>query len=457
MSARLVTSFVFSAVAVLIAGAIPVEAAKVAPPLPPPTGNVVHVSTPWGLASAVANLTPGTTIMLADGIYDMGTYSHALWIDTPNVAIRGASGNRDAVVLIGNGMNVSTGGATFLIHIAASDVLIADLTLKDVYYHLVQIHGEYNAQRPHLYNLRLVDSGEQFVKVTRGSHDGIIEYCEFEFTTTARWYYTHGIDVLGGERWIVRDNTFRNIRGPDGVLTGGAILFWHQSKDTIVERNEFYECDFGVAFGNPSGDQPYDHERGIIRNNFFFRQGDFGDVAITLNYAKDFKVYNNTCIINGTFPWVIDYRFSSTSGEFRYNITDGTILARNGATATLVGNLTNAQPSWFVDFSSGDLHLAPTASPCIDQAAPLADVPDDYDTDGRPVGAAPDIGADEYRILGDADGSGGVDVFDAIAIVNAFGSTPDDPNWDARCDFDHNWSIDVFDVITLVNHFGESM
>jgi len=58
------------------------------------------------------------------------------------------------------------------------------------------------------------------------------------------------------------------------------------------------------------------------------------------------------------------------------------------------------------------------------------------------------------QVPGDCDGDGDVDVFDAIIIVNAFGSAPGDPNWDERADFDDDGDVDVFDVIVLVNNFG---
>jgi len=62
----------------------------------------------------------------------------------------------------------------------------------------------------------------------------------------------------------------------------------------------------------------------------------------------------------------------------------------------------------------------------------------------------------EYDIHwpGDVDRDGDVDVFDAIDIVNAFGSQPGDPNWNRQADLDGNGIVDVFDVIELVNNFG---
>jgi len=59
-------------------------------------------------------------------------------------------------------------------------------------------------------------------------------------------------------------------------------------------------------------------------------------------------------------------------------------------------------------------------------------------------------------LAGDVDNDGDVDVFDAIAIVNSFGSTPGDPNWNEEADFDLNGAVNVFDVISLVNNFGQS-
>jgi len=124
----------------------------------------------------------------------------------------------------------------------------------------------------------------------------------------------------------------------------------------------------------------------------------------------------------------------------------------------------------FVDEAAGDYHLLPD-SPARDAGLNNPQwlnpsgvwevaVPDlEYlavaQTSPRPDDGALDIGAYETFVQpGDTDGDGDVDVFDAITLANAFGSSPGDPNWDPSADFDGNGVVDVFDAITLVNNFG---
>jgi len=63
---------------------------------------------------------------------------------------------------------------------------------------------------------------------------------------------------------------------------------------------------------------------------------------------------------------------------------------------------------------------------------------------------------DLTRLPGDCDGNGKVDVFDAIILVNAFGSTPMTANWNPQADLNCDNRVDVFDAIILVNNFGNT-
>ena len=125
----------------------------------------------------------------------------------------------------------------------------------------------------------------------------------------------------------------REVMETVGQLAGPTVLFWRNSIGTIVERNLFVECDRPIALGlsspQPSnardGEATYDHQGGVIRNNMIYQPADAqtGDIGITVNYARDFKILHNTVIQNGTFPFgTIEYRFGVSNGEIRYNLTE---------------------------------------------------------------------------------------------------------------------------------------
>jgi hypothetical protein len=142
-----------------------------------------------------------------------------------------------------------------------------------------------------------------------------------------------------------------------------------------------------------------DHRGGIIRNNFIHRGAEqTGDAGIAVWNSPDTLIEHNTVVLSGTYANSIEYRFATTTGvTISNNLTDGLIRQRDGAGATLFGNVGGAQPSWFADFAAGDLHLAETATPAIDRAVgPFA--ANDYDHQPRPIGAAAEVGADEFSL-----------------------------------------------------------
>jgi hypothetical protein len=310
-----------------------------------------------------------------------------------SISIRGATGDRADVILDFGGMT----SGHFGILVEADDVTIADLTIRNAADHGVSIQG---VDRPVLYNLHIQDIGDQLVKVNpagNGSEDGLLACSRLEYTTAAPNEYTNGISAHQAHRWVVRDNQWFRIRTP-GNTPVPTILFWSGSTDTIVERNLLVDCYQGIAFGNASHGEG-DHIGGIVRNNMIYASMPH-DVVIEMVHAEGWLVAHNTALLlnpNGGLTWGMEARFSDTQGTFAYNLTNMDIWAdRDGAQGTLLGNLTNAQADWFVDPAAGDLHLRDTATAAIDQAAALLEVTDDIDGDARPIGPAPDIGADEY-------------------------------------------------------------
>jgi hypothetical protein len=279
-------------------------------------------------------------------------------------------------------------------------ITIANLTIRDVHHHPIIFNGR--TQHPHVFNVHLVDAGQQFIKSNpdasgMGASDGIVEYSIFEFTTTARDDYPEGIDVHGGANWQIRHNVFRNLQAPAGQLMGPAVLVWRGSSNTVTEGNLFLNCARGIMYGGE--DAPgLAHVGGVIRNNMFYRSStQAGDVGIQVADSPGTRVLNNTILLSGTYRAAIEYRYPTASEVLiANNLTDGEILSRDGATATLQANVTHATRSLFVNPDSGDFHLQGSAAAAIDRGISVPAVSDDWDGESRATSGAVDVGADEY-------------------------------------------------------------
>jgi hypothetical protein len=399
--ATLVTAIVFATcgAAVRSAQALPASAA---PPLPLPSGPVVNVSSEPELQRAVRSMQSNMTIVIAPGTYVLtGTLALS---NLTNVGLRGSTGNRDDVILQGPGM---TAASSLLFGIWTSNVqgiLIADMTIRDFPDHPIIFNA--GTEDPHVYDMHLVNAGQQFIKSNpdgagNGVDGGIVEYSVLEYETTSRDYYSNGIDVIHGIGWNIRHNLFRNLTAPDGQLAGPAVLMWKGSQDTITDGNTFVNCQRGISYGLVDEPGDIDHRGGIIRNNFFVRSPTQpGDVGIMVADSPDTEVLHNTVLLSGTYPNAIEYRFVGTTNVLvANNLVDADIRSRAGAGAILSGNATNATPDLFVDPFNGDLHLQPSAVLAIDRVAVQPDALLDFDNRMRPQGIAADIGAHEVAVV----------------------------------------------------------
>jgi hypothetical protein len=389
---------------VVVAGALTTPRAAspdTAPPLPAPAGPVITVATESALQSAIATAPSGATILIAPGTYQL---TSTLWINraVSDLTVRGATNNRNDVVLAGPGMaNASYGGVPHGLWTGGgvTRITVANLTIRDVYFHPLIFNP--GTEQPRVYNVRLLDAGEQFLKANPdsaggGVDGGVVEYSVFEYTTQARSSYTNGVDVHRGQDWIIRHNLFRRIRAAAG-LAGPAVLMWNNAQRSVVEGNTFIDCHREISLGLVTR-TPDDHVGGIVCNNVIVRSaGAGGDVGIAVFDSPGTHVAHNTVLLNGAYPSAIEYRFADTSGVVIVNnLADRPAAARDGATATLAGNVWSATPDLFVNAGAADLHLTATATAAIDRGVTLPEVPIDWDGQARPVGAAADAGADEY-------------------------------------------------------------
>jgi hypothetical protein len=391
------------------------------PPLSPPGGPTILVDSVSELVDAVNSAASGTTILVSDGTYSLnGAY---LRLDTPGVTLRGASGDREAVVVDGDYLT------TEIIQVAATDVTVADLTLREAYDHPMHVMSSVSADITGtlIYNVHIIDPGQQAIKINPidTSHfpdQGVIACSRIELTDQGRSHirdncYTGGIDGHQARGWAVRDNTISGFWCTNG-LSEHAIHFWRGSRETLVERNRLFDnaraIGFGLATSGPGrtyNDNPcpgaqgsyVDHYGGLIRDNFIsaadaglFASPSGFDCGICLWNACQVQASHNSVFSTQPPFSSIEWRFANTQVEITNNLTSYLLRERDGATAALSGNVTNAVAGWFVDAAGGDLHLVSNATSVIDSVSPLAAVTGDIDGDPRPVGVRADVGADEF-------------------------------------------------------------
>jgi hypothetical protein len=395
------------------------------PPLSGPEGNVVTVSPNQAssLQQTVQSAVSGDTILLEDGVYELG--GAYLWFATPEVTLRSASGDREAVILDGNleGSEIIT--------VAASDVTIADITIRRAYTHPIHVVSTDDGDTLNtlIYNVHIVDPREQAIKInpheakTNYPDQGVIACSHIELTDAGRPHvnptsggcYTGGVDAHYARDWVIRDNRIEGFFCADG-LSEHAVHLWRGCRDTLVERNALINNARGVGFGlAESGeartyqddDCPVSgyvgHYGGVIRNNFIyasarelFASSDGFDCGICLWSACGARVVHNTIVSTGDNFSSIEWRFTASQDiEIANNLVTHPLRERDGASATETGNLTDAPLTLFVDAAAGDLHLAEDAIDAIDHGAPLSSGLCDEDIDGDPRDDTPDIGADE--------------------------------------------------------------
>ena len=390
------------------------------PPLPSSTGRATTVigGDVDGLLAAIDGAEPGDVILLEDGTWDLG--GSFLRLDVPGVTLRGASGNRDAVVLDGNGETWQ------ILNIQASDVTVADLTTVNAFNHGVHVTGtsDSNHTGTLIYNVVVRDAGQQAIKVNQSPEGffpdfGTIACSRLELTDAGRSLirdncYTGGIDAHRTHGWRVHDNTIVGFWCESGLSEHG-VHFWRTNSHAIVERNLVANCARGIGLGladsadsvrppleptDCAADSSPDDYAGIVRNNFviaddprlFGSAGGF-DTGIGAWNACDTRIVHNTVYSTQAPFSSIEWRFDATSGLVANNLVSHNIRERTAGTAVETANVTEAGASWFRSTEEWNLHLEASADASL--GVHLEPGVCDEDIDGDPRGPTPDVGADQ--------------------------------------------------------------
>ncbi len=140
---------------------------------------------------------------------------------------------------------------------------------------------------------------------------------------------------------------------------------------------------------------------------------------------------------------------SSANPSFSYSLVQG---LNPGGTGNLTGTTTNPQFAMPLTpglNTGGDYRLQST-SPARDVGNKDVNMlTTDLDGNQRIIGTQIDLGAYEFRPLGDISGDGVVDQNDSTALISVYGLTPSSPNWNPAADLNGDGRINMLDYRLL--------
>jgi len=380
-----------------------------APPLPEPQGEVIRVASVEQLFQAARDVKPAGTILLADGHYMMPRYFQ---LQTDNVTLRSASGDRRKVILDGqHSRHGELVGIT-----ACSGVTIADLTIQNIKHNGFKINSNTGVQKVTIYNCiihNIWQRGIKGVKVPEANRRKMrpancrVSYCLFyndrpkqfsddpaDTPQSFKGNYIGGMDIMYAKGWTISDNVFIGIRGRTGEARG-AIFLWHDSQDCLIERNIIIDCDSGICLGNSY--KPAETEthcrRCMVRNNFLTRTPENGILA---DYTQDCTIAQNTIHDPGSrLKRLIRLVHENDGLLVANNLLSGPPMrVETTSKVRFRGNVSRELTALLRDPGKGDLHLKEAVAGVVDAAGRLEEVA--RDIDGQPRKDPADVGADEF-------------------------------------------------------------
>ncbi len=365
-----------------------VRLARKAPALPEPSGRIVRVKDAGHLVEAIEKAERGTTILIAEGRYEI---PRDILLTQSDVTIRSESGQRESVVLDGmdnkdKRLQTHPGAPAMLRIKRSQNARIAGVTFYNSPYYGIIFYGDSGIRGLSVYDVKFHNIWVRGLKGTHAARPDdrteplhppeVVEkvkprFCEMVYCLfvvdhkktkgmeedSYEHDYISGTDMMSLSHWRLADNVFVGIRGKNGYGRG-AIFIWHGSEHCIVERNIIVNCDRGICFGNAYGkDVSVSH--GVIRDNILVGGA---NRAIECTTTRHVDVYNNK-ILASRFEWpTVSFLMGNHGSRFHHNLVHGDVYT--DPTATFDRNYIGRFPDClkdpreiFVEPNIGDLAL----------------------------------------------------------------------------------------------------
>lgn len=220
------------------------------------------------------------------------------------------------------------------------------------------------------------------------------------------------------------------IKGESGakVRTANIIIVVHQSKNTtitilpsqiIVNSNEIFNIDITI-----------NNVENLISTNFFLN--------FDPNLAQVEEIKEGTFLGSDGIKPIYSYKVYNLEG---YVILQGIRPTQKGISGNgVLFTIT------FRAISKGDLKLKFT-NLSLFNSSPLYIPCKTYVNEIKIL--------ESRGVLGDVNGDKIVNGLDLILLMQAFGSTPSDPNWNPNCDFNNDLRVNGIDLIILSQNWGK--
>lgn len=211
------------------------------------------------------------------------------------------------------------------------------------------------------------------------------------------------IDVVGGRRWIIRNNYIGDFAKAQGNNISYGAFLKGNSRDGIFEsnlvacaKNHNPHVRIGLSLGG-GGTSPDsicedqsctpEHQGGIIRNNIILN---CSDVGIYINKGANTQIFNNTLVQTSG----IDIRFDTSSAIIANNVVEGRIRERDNGSISNAGNNIEQANGAALFQNPAAFDFAPADVTSLTDSGRAEDVV--YDFCGKTRDAILDIGAIEY-------------------------------------------------------------